>query len=107
LFFHKFVDANAKLQIAMLIIISLLFCLSMLEDVAADERIYQTDSLGNIQYHKPSYTVRKDGRVIETDRYGNKQYHKPQFQIKGDKLYAADAVGNIQYHKLQKSLIKH
>ena len=105
--FNKFVNANAKLQFVMLKIISLLFCLSMLEDVAADERIYQTDSLGNIQYHKPSYTVRKDGRVIETDPYGNKQYHKQQFQIKGDKLYQTDAVGNIQYHKPQKSLTKH
>lgn len=74
---------------------------------AEEKQIYQVDSLGNIQHHKPSYTVRKDGRVIETDPYGNKQYHKQQFQIKGDKLYSTDSVGNIQYHKPQKSLTKH
>ena len=61
--------------------------------------IYQTDSVGNIQHQKPSYTVRNDGRVIQTDPYGNKQYHKQQFQIKGDKIYQTDSVGNIQYNK--------
>lgn len=68
--------------------------------VSADEkRIYQTDSLGNIQYHKPSYTVQQDGRVIETDSVGNKQYHKQQYQIKDGRIYQTDSVGNIQYHK--------
>lgn len=68
--------------------------------VQADEkRIYQTDSFGNIQYHKPSYTFQKDGRIIETDPMGNKQYHKQRYQIKGDKLFQIDSQGNIQYHK--------
>ena len=75
--------------------------------ILAEQRVYQTDRYGNIQYNKPSLTVQDNGRVIETDPYGNKQYHKPQFQIKGDKLYQTDAVGNIQYHKPQKSLTKH
>ncbi|MDY0014437.1 MAG: hypothetical protein RBS40_16295 [Rhodocyclaceae bacterium] len=66
---------------------------------ADEKRIYQTDSVGNIQYHKPSYTVRQDGRIIETDSVGNKQYHKQQYQIKGDRVYQTDSVGNIQYHK--------
>ena len=66
---------------------------------AAEKRIYQTDSYGNVQYNKPSYTVRQDGRVIETDPYGNKQYHKQQYQIKDGKVYQTDSVGNIQYHK--------
>ena len=68
--------------------------------VHADEkRIYQTDSLGNIQYNKPSYTIRKDGRIIETDAVGTKQFNKQQYQTKGDKTYPVDSVGNIQYNK--------
>jgi hypothetical protein len=71
---------------------------------AEDKRIYQTDSLGNIQYHKPSYSVQQDGRVIETDPYGNKQYHKQQYQIKNDRVYQTDAIGNNQYHKPQQRI---
>ena len=66
--------------------------------IAEERRIYQTDSIGNIQYQKPSYSLREDGRVIETDPLGNKQYHKQQYQIKGDKVYKMDSNGNIQYH---------
>jgi hypothetical protein len=65
---------------------------------ADEKRIYQTDSLGNIQYNKPSYTIQKDGRIIETDAVGNKRYDKQQFQIKGDKTYPVDSLGNIQYN---------
>ena len=68
---------------------------------AEENRIYQTDSLGNIQYNKPSYAIQKDGRIIETDAVGNKQYDKQQFQIKGDKTYPVDSLGNIQYNKPQ------
>ncbi len=68
---------------------------------AEDKRIYQTDSFGNIQYNKPSYTIQKDGRIIQTDPIGNKQYDKQQFQIKGDKTYPVDSLGNIQYIKPQ------
>jgi len=64
---------------------------------AEEKRIYQTDSLGNIQYNKPSFAVQKDGRIIQTDPIGNKQ----QYQIKGDKTYPVDSLGNIQYHKPQ------
>ena len=46
----------------------------------AEQRIVQTDSLGNKQYHKPQYVV-KDNRVYQTDSVGNKQYHKPQLVI--------------------------
>lgn len=66
---------------------------------AAEQRIYQTDSVGNVQYHKPSYTIESGGRIVETDSVGNKLYHKPQFQIKDGKIYQRDSVGNIQYHK--------
>jgi len=67
--------------------------------VAGDKRIYKTDSYGNIQYHKPSYTLQSNGRVIETDRYGNKLYQKQQYQIKSDTIYETDSLGNIQYQK--------
>jgi hypothetical protein len=68
---------------------------------ADEERIYQTDSIGNIQYNKPSQTIQNDGRIIQTDPYGNKQYNKQQYQIKSDKVYQTDLVGNIQYNKPQ------
>lgn len=32
-----------------------------------EQRIYQTDRYGNIQYQKPSLTVQDNGRVVETD----------------------------------------
>jgi len=76
-----------------------LFALFAVSVHADEKRIYQTDSLGNIQYHKPSFTIQKDGRIIETDPIGNKQFNKQQFQIKGDKTYPVDSVGNIQYNK--------
>lgn len=67
--------------------------------IAEESRIYQTDSTGNIQYHKPSAVVQESGRIIETDPYGNKQHHQQQYQIKGDRIYQTDKFGNIQYHK--------
>ena len=70
-----------------------LFSLLTYSAHADDKKIYQTDSLGNIQYNKPSYTLQKDGRIIETDAVGNKQ----QYQIKGDKTYPVDSLGTIQY----------
>ena len=65
---------------------------------AGETRIYQQDSTGNTQYHKPS-TIQKDGRIREADSVGNKQFHKQQYQIKDGKIYQTDSVGNIQYHK--------
>ena len=64
---------------------------------ADEQRIYQTDSLGNIQYNKQSYAIQKNGRIIQTDPIGNKQYDKQQYQIKGDKTYPVDSLGNTQY----------
>lgn len=76
--------------------------LLLISNVAAGEaRIYQQDSAGNIQYHKPSAVIQKDGRIVETDTVGNKQYHKQQYQIKDGKVYQTDSVGNIKYHKPQ------
>lgn len=79
----------------------LLFALLAFSAHAKESRIYQTDLLGNIQYHNPSFTIQKDGRIIETDPVGNKQYHKQQYQMKGDKVYQVDSLGNIQYQKPQ------
>lgn len=73
--------------------------LQVLQAQAADQRIYQTDSVGNVQYHKPSYAIEPNGRIVETDSVGNKLHHKPQYQIKDGKIYERDTVGNIQYHK--------
>jgi acyl CoA:acetate/3-ketoacid CoA transferase alpha subunit len=66
---------------------------------AAEQRIYQTDKYGNIQYQKPSYALQKDGRVVELDKFGNKQYQKSQYQIRGDRVHQTDKYGNIQYNK--------
>jgi hypothetical protein len=68
---------------------------------AQETKIYQQDAIGNIQYHKPSYTIQKDGRIVETDKIGNKLYHKQQYKIKDGKIYQIDSLGNIQYHKPQ------
>jgi hypothetical protein len=82
----------------------LLFGLITLSTHADEKRIYQTDSLGNIQYNKPSHTIQENGRIIQTDPIGNKQYHKQQYQIKGDTVYQTDSLGNIQYDKPQQKI---
>lgn len=82
----------------------LFFWLVAISAHADEKRIYQTDSIGNIQYNKPSQTIQNDGRIIEIDPYGNKQYQKQQYQIKGDKIYQTDSVGNIQYDKSQRRI---
>jgi hypothetical protein len=64
-----------------------------------DGRIYQTDSVGNVKYHAPSWTIQPDGRVIETNPYGEKMYHKQQYKVVGGQVMPADSVGNPQPHK--------
>lgn len=66
---------------------------------AADVRVYAVDAHNNVQYHKPSLTIRADGRVIETDKSGNKLYHRQQYQIAGDKIVPVSAFGYRQYSK--------
>lgn len=65
----------------------------------AEQRIYQADRYGNIEYNKPSYTVKDNGRVIEPDKYGNQLYNKDGYQIKGNRIYQTDKYGNVQQHK--------
>jgi hypothetical protein len=57
------------------------------------------DAHGNIQYHKPSLTIRADGRVIQTDAHRNKLYHKQQHVIQGDKIVPVSTLGYRQYSK--------
>jgi hypothetical protein len=64
-----------------------------------DRQIYQTDSVGNVRYHAPSWAIQPDGRVIETNRYGEKMHHKQQYKIVGDQVMPVDSVGNPQPHK--------
>ncbi len=80
---------------------ALVACLALFAVPAhADEvRIHQTDKNGNIQYHKPSLSIRTDGRVIQTDKHGNKLFHKQQYQIAGDKIVPVSALGYRQYSK--------
>jgi uncharacterized protein YycO len=66
---------------------------------AGEQQVYQQDSLGNIQYHKPHYVIRENGRIIESDPVGNMQYHKQQYQMKDGQIFPVDSTGNIQYHK--------
>jgi hypothetical protein len=67
-----------------------------------ERRIYQTDSIGNIQYHRPSWTVARDGRIVETNQWGEKQPHKQQYKIIDEKIVPTDMVGNPQWHKTDK-----
>ena len=64
-----------------------------------ERRIYQTDSVGNVKYHAPSWTIQTDGRVIETNPYGEKMHHKRQYKVFGSQVIAVDSVGNPQPHK--------
>jgi hypothetical protein len=66
---------------------------------AQEQRVYQRDVTGRIQYHKPSYVVQENGRVIETDAIGKKQYHKQQYVIKDRSVYPTDSLGRIQYNE--------
>lgn len=77
--------------------VAMLCCAQMV--TAEETRIYQTNSLGNKQYHKPSFAIQEDGRVIQVDPYGNKQYHKQQYQLEGGELHPIDTIGNKQYQK--------
>lgn len=80
---------------------AIVFALMMLAATshADEQRIYQTDKYGNIQYQKSSYSVQGNGRVVELDKFGNKQYQKSQYQIRDDKVHQTDKYGNIQYNK--------
>jgi len=66
---------------------------------AAEKRIYSTDSIGNRQYDKPSFTVTDEGRIYETDSIGNKRYDKQSYKIEGNKILPTDSIGNRQYDK--------
>lgn len=77
----------------------LMLIFTSIDSIAKEQRVYQTDKFGNIQYHLPSYTVENNGRIIETDKFGNKQYQNGGYQIKGDKIQGVDRFGNVQPNK--------
>ena len=63
------------------VLLCCMMAVSTLPVSAEEKRIYQTDSVGNKQYHKQQYQI-KDGKVYQTDSVGNIQYHKPGFTHK-------------------------
>ena len=44
------------------------------------------------QYDKLSYTITNDNRVYETDSIGNKRYDKQSYRIEGDKILPTNAI---------------
>ena len=44
------------------------------------KRVYQKDSIGNIQYHKQSWVIVK-GQMCPVDTVGSRLYHKPCLDI--------------------------
>jgi len=44
------------------------------------KRVYQKDSIGNIQYHKQSWIIVK-GEMCPVDTVGSRLYHKPCLDI--------------------------
>lgn len=83
-----------------------LFIFTSTNSLAKEQRVYQTDKFGNIQYHLPSYTIEANGRIVETDKFGNKQYHKDGYQIKDDKIQEVDRFGKVQPSKHRFSIKK-
>lgn len=64
----------------------LTFVLCLLPTIASANGvvIYQVNSLGDRQYHKPAYVI-EGNKIIQVDTLGRKQYHKPILEIKGNK----------------------
>ena len=62
---------------------------------AEEQRVYQTDQYGNVQYHKPGFAIQSDGRIFKTEPGGIKQYHKQQYKIKNGTVYEVDSGGPI------------
>ena len=44
------------------------------------KRVYQKDSIGNIQYHKQSWIIVK-GQMCPVDTFGSRQHHKACLNI--------------------------
>ena len=80
-----------------IILLTILFF--ALSTQATEKRIYSTDSIGNRQYDKPSYTITDNGRIYETDSIGNTRYGKQSYRIEGNKILPTDSIGNRQYDK--------
>lgn len=51
------------------------------------KRVYQKDSLGNVQHHKQSWVI-KDGKLCPVDTIGNMQHHKPCLDVGSKEMEA-------------------
>jgi len=79
---------------------TLILLLTLLStSVYSETIIYQTDSLGNIQYHKDHTVIKADGKIVQVSPNGNTLYHKQQYKIVGKQIKPIDSIGNIQAHK--------
>ena len=68
------------------------------------KRVYQKNSIGNIQYHKQSWVIVKE-QMCPVDTVGARQYHKPCFEIGSTEMNAALAKkddGNVKQAPSQK-----
>jgi hypothetical protein len=79
--------------------ILIIFLMLVSAAVQAETIIYQTDSIGNIQYHKDYTVVKADGKVVQVSPSGNTLYHKQQYKIVGNQIKPIDSIGNNQAHK--------
>lgn len=78
----------------------LIMCLAVfVTNVHANDRLYTTNVVGEIQYQYGSLSIRNNGRIYQTDNVGNTLYNKPSYKIVGNKVYQTDTVGNTLYNK--------
>ena len=79
---------------------SLILVLSLTSlNALAETAIYETNRIGDIQYHKDHLVVKNDGKIVTVDSTGKTQYHEQQYKIVEGKIRPIDSTGKIQYHK--------
>lgn len=96
---HIFDSKQTALKYIICTILSTFLALPVRAAATDEKRIYQVSPSGQIQYNKPSFTIRKDGRIIETNQSGRKMYHLQQYQIKNGEIYSVSVSGMIEYNK--------
>ena len=79
---------------------SLILVLSLTSlNALAETAIYETNRIGDIQYHKDHLVIKNDGKIVTVDSTGNTQYHKQQYKVVEGKIRPIDSTGKVQYHK--------
>ncbi len=63
---------------------------------AEEIQVFSTDSVGNRDYSKPTFSIQGD-KVYETDSVGNRKYDGQSYQIENNQLKSIDTVGNKRY----------